>query len=88
MVKQLEIDAPCPLLDEIVGMRNETDQAVSRPNQIDLLLPQADRVIPQDVKERIVLNRCQRQLKNVADEVRHHCATAAPLRFEVCDIGH
>ena len=45
-------------------------------------------MLAENVKERIVLNGCQRQFKYVADEIWHHRAAAAALRFQVSYIRH
>ncbi len=41
------------------------------------------RIIIQDVEQRVVLDGRQRQLQDIADEIRHHRAASAALRLEM-----
>src|SRR5262245_26287040 len=69
-------------------MRDEANQTVPRENELDLSLPKSDRVVADDVKERIILGRRERQFQDVADEVRHHRTAAAALWLEMSDVRH
>ena len=62
-------------------------EAMFFSDQCALLFPQVDRSIPEYVEQRPVLGGRQRQFQDISDEVRHHRTTAAPLRFEVTDVG-
>ena len=46
---------------------------MSRNDQLGLLLPNPERVVTDNVKQRIVLDRRERQLQNVADESASPC---------------
>src|SRR4051812_39895939 len=67
-------------------MRDETDQAVTGEYPFNLFSPQRRGILRQDVKQRIVLNRRERELKDSAHEVRHHRAAPASLRLQMGDV--
>src|SRR5205823_10886711 len=66
--QQFAINGSRVRLGEVVGMRDEARQAILLADDVDLLLPKIDRIVPQDVKERVVLNGRQRKLENLSDE--------------------
>src|SRR5215469_11099872 len=78
MTQQLFVDRECIASQEVVGVNDETEQAIFLEDQFGLRFPQFDRAFVQDVEESVILNRCYRKLQRVSDKKRHHC-TAAPL---------
>src|SRR5437867_3644553 len=87
MVEQRLVRLPRALLMDVVGMDVKTDQTMFLGDESDLSFPQFDRIIVQNMEERVVLCRCQRKFEDLADEIRHNSAAAAPLRVQVRDIG-
>src|SRR5437667_5740022 len=79
MVQQRPIRVSRPPLRHVVGMDQKTHQAMSLRDESNLSLPEIYRVLVEDVEERVILRRGQRQLQNSADEERHHGAAAASL---------
>ena len=66
-------------------MDDETGETMVLGNEGDLPLPEIDRIVVQDMEERVVLRRGQRQLEDTADEERQDGTAAAPLGIEM---GH
>ena len=79
---------PFPAADDVVGMDDEAHQAVIFHDEFRLPLPQVNRVVSQDVKQRIVLRRGDREFQQLPDEIRHYGAAATALGIEVRDVGH
>src|SRR5262245_48592622 len=69
-------------------MRNEAGEAVSLRDELELFLPQLDRMVFEDLKERVVLRGRQRQLDHFARKKWKHGAAAAALSLEVPHIGN
>jgi len=69
-------------------MNDRADEAVFLGNRVDLLLPQIDRVVVQDVEQGIILDRRERELENLPNEERHQAATAPSLRIRMRYAGH
>src|SRR5580658_13391 len=67
-------------------MHDKTHQAISLANHAKLFLPKVNRILAQDVNERVVLDGCQREFKNISYEEGHHGAATAPFRLQVRDI--
>src|SRR5262245_55924674 len=76
------------LLDDVVGMDQQTGQTVSFHNGVELVSPNINRVVVQDVEQRVVLGRREGKLQHTSDEKRHQAATPAPLRLETPGAGH
>src|ERR1700691_5490638 len=72
--EQVFVDRLCLRLDNVVGMNYETRQAVLGEYQFELDSPQVDRMLVQDVKQRIILNGSKRQFEDVSDKVGHNGA--------------
>ncbi len=49
-------------------------------NCLDLLFPEVDGVLTQDVKKGVVLSRSNRDFQDIANKVGHDGATTAVLR--------
>src|ERR1700678_244228 len=69
-------------------MRDKTHQAVSLAQQGELLLPKVNRIVVQDLKERIILTGRQRYLQYFADEIGENGATTSTLRLKMSHVGH
>src|SRR2546426_8938399 len=57
-------------------------------NEGDLPLPEINRIIIQDMKERVILSCGEGQLQNFVDKEGHYGAAAAPLGIQMRDIGN
>src|SRR5262249_12489379 len=68
-------------------MGQECHQPVPLQDGGGLLLPNRNRVVVENVKERIVLECRKRQLDDVSDEIRHHGAAPATLWLEMRNVG-
>ena len=55
-LEQRDVQPERARLREVVGMRQERDQPVLFADVVNLLLPERDRVVAQDVKQRVILN--------------------------------
>ena len=55
-------------------------------DQIKLRLPGLDRVLTEDVKDRVILRCCEGYFQNLPDEIWHDSAASAPLDFQMGDI--
>src|SRR5262249_44847908 len=82
------IDMAFARADQVVGMDDDADQTMVGGNQLNLCPPQLDRIVAEDMKQRVVLSGRQRQLEDFANEIWHYGAAAATLRFEMCRIRH
>src|SRR5688572_14815597 len=69
-------------------MRYEAYETISREEDLSLLLPALHGILPQDVKQRVILRRGQRQLQDVSDKVGQHSAAPAALRLEVSGVRY
>src|SRR5258707_5501078 len=69
-------------------MTDETHQTVSLPEERELALPQIDRIIVKDVKERIILRRGKRKFNNLAHKIRKNRAATTSHWFQVSDVGN
>src|SRR3989441_859002 len=76
------------VLNYIVGMNEKAHQAMLLGDESDLSPPELNRVVVQDVEERVVLHCRQRQLQNLTDEEGEDGAAPSTLWIEVCDIGN
>ena len=88
VLQKLSIYGLWSFLDDIVGMNEKTDQSVSCSHHFDFALPQGDRVVLQNVEERVVLRGSYGKLQHVAYKIRHDCATPAALRVQMCRVRH
>src|SRR5215472_3698551 len=88
MPEQLDVSFPGSLFDDVIGMHDKANETVLLFDDLDLLFPQVGGVTVQDVEQPIVLRRGDRELNQVADEVRHHCATPASLRIKMRGVWH
>src|SRR5688572_10406057 len=55
--QQLDVDVTFPSTGNVIRMRDHADESVVAADQVDLLLPQINRVVVEDVEERVVLDR-------------------------------
>src|ERR1700722_7737058 len=69
-------------------MGNKTDQSMSFLKQSDLGLPKVDRIVIQDLEERVVLAGSQRNFENLSHEIGENRTAAATLRLQMRDIRH
>src|SRR5215472_17908905 len=74
--------------DAVVWMDNDVDQSMALQDELDLLFPEIERVIVQDVKQRVVLRDRNRQLHKFLDEIWHHRTASASLRIEMPDVRY
>src|ERR1017187_3678167 len=65
---------------DVIGMHDEADQAVLLHDFIDLPLPQLNRIIIKNVKQRVVLDRSHGQFQYLSHEKRHDRAASSALR--------
>src|SRR6478672_10766648 len=56
MAKQIDVHVALATANHVIRMRDDADQPVVLADQANLLFPQRDRVVVQDVKQRVVLN--------------------------------
>src|SRR5262249_31270413 len=54
-------------------------------NGFDLLLPQIDRTLSENVEQAVILDGSQGQLENLTNEIRHYRTAPSPLRLQVRD---
>src|SRR5579863_1027832 len=85
VLQQLLVYRPRPGFLHIVRVDDEAHQAKLLADDRRLLSPDACGVVAEDMEERIVLNRSDRNLENIANEIGHHRTAAAALRIEM---GH
>jgi hypothetical protein len=85
MLKERSVCRLTSFIPDVIGMNDETDEAVLLPDHRDLTLPEIDRIGVEDVEERVVLRRSQWKLEEPAEEEWHDRAAAAALGFEVSD---
>src|SRR5271156_961974 len=64
-------------------MSYETYESISFPNEIQLHLPQVERMIIHDIEQRIILGGGERQFQNFPDKKRHHRTATAALRLQM-----
>src|SRR5208283_5157995 len=69
-------------------MNDEGDQPVMFPDEGNLLFPQFDRVVIENLKERVVLRARHRKLNDLSNEIRHDGAATASLRVEMGHVGN
>jgi len=82
------VDVARAPIQQIIGVNDETDQAVLLQDQFDLLLPKIHGVLAQDVEKSVVLSGNDRNFQNFSDEVRLGGAAATALGIEVADVGN
>src|SRR5437016_1926809 len=88
MPKQQLINSPCFGGNQVIRMRDETHKSVFLPNQVELFLPEVNRIVVQYLEERIILSSGKGQFEDLSDKKRHHCAAAAALRLQMGNIWH
>src|SRR5215469_5894057 len=69
-------------------MSNKANQAVFPLNQINLLFPEIERMLIENMEKRVILSGSKRQLEYLINEIRENCAAASPLWIQVGDIGN
>ena len=69
-------------------MDDETGQAMLGHDAAHLALPKINGIVLEDVEERIILSRGDRQLQNLADEEGHYGTATAALGFQVSYVGN
>src|SRR5277367_2956588 len=88
MLKQRFVNGSFPNPANIVGMNDNTDQAMLFHDHVDLLLPQIDGIVIENVEQGVILSGGDRQLQNLTHEERHDGAAPSALRVQMRDIGH
>ena len=88
MIKQRFIDLSCSGFNHIIRVNNKAHESLSYSDEIKLLRPQIDRIVIQDVKERIVLHCHDRKLDDFANEIGHDRAAATAHWFQMRDVGN
>src|SRR2546422_8114611 len=68
-------------------MHEECGQAVLSTDRIQLALPQANRIVVQDMEQGIILDRRQGQFHDSPQKEGHQAAATTPLRLQVRDAG-
>src|SRR5215469_15268226 len=69
-------------------MSNKAYKPISLSDQVDLLFPEVQRILLEDMEKRVVLSCGNRQLEHVIVKVRKNRAAAPPLWIQMGDIGH
>src|SRR2546427_5745768 len=69
-------------------MDNEARKAVLFCNHAELLFPQINRVVVQDMKQGVILDCRERELQDPPDKERHQTTAAAALRLQVRSEEH
>src|SRR5258707_861870 len=86
VMEQRLINVAFPPLRKVIRVGNKTHQSVSSPDESQLFLPKLQRIVIQNMKERIILSGSERKLEDFANEIRHNRATATAQRFQMGDV--
>lgn len=60
-MQELVVNLHCPSLLDIIGMHDETHHPTLRKDQLSLTFPEVNRVLPEQVEKRVVLDRGDRR---------------------------
>ena len=89
MDEQFFVDTELPRLHQVVGMNDKTHTPMPFHNDLDLLFPDGDGVIAQNIVKGVILHRCDRDFEDpILKEIWHHRATTAALGIEMRHIGN
>src|SRR5690242_17568088 len=72
--------------EDVVRVNYKSCQTMFCHDAARLALPQVNRIVLQDVEERIILSRCDGQLQDIADKKRHYGTATASLAFQMAYI--
>src|SRR5258708_13322465 len=86
VIEQRLINVAFPPLRKVIRVGNKTHHSVSSPDESQLFLPKVQRIVIQNMKERIILSGSERKLEDFANEIRHNRATATAQWFQMGDV--
>src|SRR5579871_6166792 len=77
------VDAAGAVFDHVIRMNDKGREAMARGDGVHFRFPQVERILAEDVEQRIILRGGERELEQPAQKIRHHRTASAPLRLEM-----